>query len=327
MKTVIEHNYNTSRSWLELFAQTMGGSVNGNFVKGDNEIYEGTQCVLPVEDGITAILSDKTYKQDILVKYRNENSNFMGLYFYLTDQDIDFVLNGNTTVVGELNYNLSIVDSDVDMDYGFQKGTRIFAICILFDKDILSKKLHQIDKKLSLNNIFLNAEKNAVIRLDRIDPESLFLISDFRKIAYDNALYEIFFKGLVYQLTSNYLQHVTAHKDISDRKKSTDLKNILKSKKLLKNIVEEPFPGINYLAEQVCMSPSKFKKLFTEISGLNPGTYFYKIKLNRAKEMLETGKYNVNEVARQLNYSTVSYLGKRFNERYGICPKKYQSLF
>jgi AraC-like DNA-binding protein len=157
--------------------------------------------------------------------------------------------------------------------------------------------------------------------------ESLILINSFRKIPYDSTLYEIFFRGLVYGLIGNYLKQLTHKKIIIDKTISVDVKNIIASKAMLQNLIEGPFPGVNFLAEQVAMSPSKYKKLFIKISGVNPGTYFYNNKINRAKEMLETGKFTVNEVAQKLNYANVSYLAKRFNEMYGIFPKEYQSLF
>ncbi|KFF15055.1 helix-turn-helix transcriptional regulator [Flavobacterium hydatis] len=326
MKTII-HHYDTSLNWIDVLANAMGGSIEGNFIKGDNETYKGTHFILPIEEGITAMLIDTTYKEEVLLKYRNENTNFIGLYFYLTNLDVNYILDDEVTSVGKLNYNLSIVDSSIDMDYHVQKGTRIFVVCIILNKETLKKNFSKITKIAPIADIVLDAQKNTIIRLDRMGIESLILINSFRKIPYDSTLYEIFFRGLVYGLIGNYLKQLTHKKIIIDKTISVDVKNIIASKAMLQNLIEGPFPGVNFLAEQVAMSPSKYKKLFIKISGVNPGTYFYNNKINRAKEMLETGKFTVNEVAQKLNYANVSYLAKRFNEMYGIFPKEYQSLF
>ncbi|MCC9070292.1 helix-turn-helix transcriptional regulator [Flavobacterium sp. F-65] len=326
MKT-IAHNNNTEQDWIDVLAEAIGGSIEGNFIKGDNEIWKGTHFVLPIEDGITAMLVDTTYKEEVLLKYHNENSNFIGLYFYLTNLDVEFIIEKQSTLIGKLNFNLSVVDCAIDMHYIVRNGTRIFVICILFDKEALKKYFAKITKIAPIANIILDAEKNTIIRLDRMCLDSLILIKDFRKTPYDNPLYETYFKGLIYGLIGNYLNQLGNKKIIIDKTINVDIKSIITSKAMLQSNIEGPFPGVIFLAEQVSMSPSKYKKLFAKISGVNPGTYFYNNKLYRAKELLETGKFTVNEVAHKLNYANVSYLAKRFNEMYGVFPKEYQSLF
>ncbi|MBF7093484.1 helix-turn-helix transcriptional regulator [Flavobacterium sp. ALJ2] len=326
MKTVM-YNYNTSLNWVDVLAKGMRGSIEGNFIKGDNEMYKGTHFILPIEEGITAILIDATYKEEVLLKYRNKNANFIGLYFYQTNLDVDFVLDAESTLLGKLNYNLSVVDSAINMDYIIQSGTRTFVVCILFNKDTLRNYFSKITKVASIAEIILNTEKNTIMRLDRMSLESLILINDFRKISYSNPLYEVYFKGFIYGLIGDYLKQLSTKKIVIDKAISEDIKKIIASKAMLQSCVEEPFPGVHFLAEHVDMSPSKYKKLFAEISGLTPGTYFYNNKLKCAKDLLETGRFTVNEVAQKLNYSNVSYLAKRFNEMYGVLPKEYQNLF
>lgn len=326
MKT-ITHNNNAEQNWIDVLAKAMGGSIEGNFIKGDNETYTGTHLFLPIEDGITALLVDTTYKEEVLLKYHNENTNFIGLYFYLTNSDVEFILGNQSTLIGKLNFNLSVVDCTIDMNYIVRNGTRVFVICILFDKNALKKYFSKITKLAPIANIVLDAEKNTIIRLDRMCLDSLILINDFRKITHDNPLYENYFKGLIYGLIGNYLKQLGRKKIVIDKIINEDVKRIITSKAMMQKNIEGPFPGVVFLAEQVSMSPSKYKKLFAKISGVNPGTYFYNNKLYRAKELLETGKFTVNEVAHKLNYANVSYLAKRFNEMYGVFPKEYQNLF
>ena len=325
MKT-ITHQYDTSVKWIEVLAKAMGGSVEGNFIKGNNEIYYGTHFILPIEEGITAMLIDTSYKETVRLKYRNRNANFIGLYFYLTNLDVEFFLDKEEASVGKLKHNLSVVDCTIGTDYLVQKGTRIYVICILFDKDSIAEKFSKISKTASFFESASYNKKNVMFRLDRMNIESLVLINDFRKIAYENSLYEIYFKGLVYGLTANYLKQLQTKKSIKEKIFNADIESIIASKVMLRNNLEGPFPGIGFLAGQIGMSPSKYKKLFVKISGVNPGTYFYNNKLNKAKELLESGKFTVNEVAHKLSYANVSYLSKRFHQMYGVLPKEYQNL-
>ncbi|MHC0442826.1 helix-turn-helix transcriptional regulator [Flavobacterium sp. 3-210] len=323
MKKVI-YNYDASLNWLDALGEALGGKIDENFIKVDNAICKGTHFIVPVEDGITAMVVDTTYKEEVLLQYRNENTNYLGLHFYITNLDINLIIDGDHNLIGKLNYNLSFIDCAVDMDYKIQKETRFFGVFIFFKKDILNKYFPHLTP---IYDVTLGTKKNTIISLDRMCNESLILIKDFRKIQYDNLLYKIYFVGLVYGLISNFVKYLNKNKIIEHKNITIDVKNIIVSKTMLQNIIQEPFPGINFLAKQVAMSPAKYKKLFARISGANPGTYFCLNKLNMAKELLETGKFTVNEVARKLNYSTPSYLTKRFSEMYGVCPKEYQSLF
>ena len=91
MKAVKQKN-NSSVDWLNSLRRNNEKSEDGNFIYFDDEICTGTNCVLSLEDGITAILSDKLFKMNFSLKYRNLKSNFVGLYFFITDKNIEFNL-------------------------------------------------------------------------------------------------------------------------------------------------------------------------------------------------------------------------------------------
>jgi AraC-like DNA-binding protein len=323
---VVTHRYGTDLNWIEVLADAMGGTVQGNFVKGDNELYKGTHFILPFEKKIAAMLVDVTYKENALIEYRNGVDYFVGLYFYITYNDFNFIHNNESTLLGKQDYNLAIIDSALDIDYAVNEGTRTYVVCIFIDKTELKEYMNKAPTlKLLSKNIF-NTEKNTIISMDRMNTPCSVLINDFKKISYENPLFEFYFRGLVYQLIGNYLDQLLTKKFIIGKVIGDDVKSIIASKNSMIESIDQVFPGIDFLADQVFMSPSKYKKLFTKISGVSPGAFFYSNKLERAKELLETGQYTVSEVSDKLNYANISYLAKRFNSKYGVFPKEYQNL-
>jgi AraC-like DNA-binding protein len=42
-----------------------------------------------------------------------------------------------------------------------------------------------------------------------------------------------------------------------------------------------------------------------------------------ARKLLETNKYNVNEIGLKVGYSTASHFISAFKKKYGTTPKKY----
>lgn len=323
---VIQHCYSTETKWIDVVAKAMGGIVEGNFVKGDNEIYTGTHFFLELEEKIAAMLVDTSYKEDVLLKYKNDETSFIGLYFYITNNNVDFILDNEALVVGKYDYNLTIIDSDLETDYAVNKGTHTYAICIFISKRLLQEFMETVPRLKLVSKDVFNEEKNTIVSMGRMGTESLNLINDFRKISYDNPLFELYFRGLSYNLMGHFIALLLTKKIIISKVIEDDIKSILASKIYLMENIDEVFPGIDFLANQALMSSSKYKTLFTKISGLTPAAFFYSNKLQRAKDLLETGTLTVSEISDKLNYANISHLAKRFNNKYGIFPKEYQSF-
>lgn len=325
MKT-ITYSYGTELNLIDVLAEAMGGSIEGDFIKGNNELYEGTHFVMPFDNRVSALLIDATYKESALLEYRSGVDYFVGMYFHVIKDDINFIQNEESTLVGKQDYNLLIVDSLLDFDYVVEKGVNTYVVCIFVYKSVLIEYMDKVPALKLLSKDVFNTEKNTIISMDCMNTDCSILINDFRKIEYDNPLFELYFKGLIYKLIGNYLEQLLTKKFVISKVMGEDVKSIIASKARLLEAVDEVFPGVDFLAKEACMSTSKYKKLFNKISGLSPGAFFYSNKLERAKELLETGQYTVSEVSDKLNYANISYLAKRFNSKYGIFPKEYQSL-
>ena len=323
---IISHRYNNELSWKDVLSKAMGGSIDGNFIRGNNELYEGTHFILPWENKIAAMLIDVTYKESALLEYINNVDYFVGLNFYVMNHDVNLIANNGVALVGKQDYNLSIIDSALDFDFVVDEGTRTYVICIFIHKIVFKEYMDEIPALKAISKDIFNAKKNTIISMDRMNAECSALINDFMKIPYENPLFEFYFRGLIYSLIGSYMEQILTKKFIISKVMGDDVKSILASKAMLLESIDEVFPGVDFLAEKVFMSPSKFKKLFTKISGLSPGSFFYGKKIERAKELLETGQYTVGEVSDKLNYANISYLAKRFNSKYGIFPKEYQNL-
>ena len=81
--------------------------------------------------------------------------------------------------------------------------------------------------------------------------------------------------------------------------------------------------------DQAINSPTlkKLKEGFKELYGDTIYAYLLDHKMEEARRMLNSQKYNVNEVGLKLGYSTASHFISAFKKQYGTTPKKYiQSL-
>ncbi len=81
--------------------------------------------------------------------------------------------------------------------------------------------------------------------------------------------------------------------------------------------------SVGALADQAGLSPSHFRALFKEFTGLTVKEYHHKIKISRAKELLLSGECNVTEAAMRTGFSDIYYFSRLFKKVTGTNPSEY----
>lgn len=77
------------------------------------------------------------------------------------------------------------------------------------------------------------------------------------------------------------------------------------------------------LAKNFYISKEYMSKQFKSEFGMGIFDYIDYLKIHRAKQMLMSGKYKINEISSALNFYDQSHFNKRFKKYTGISPKKY----
>ena len=85
----------------------------------------------------------------------------------------------------------------------------------------------------------------------------------------------------------------------------------------------DPELDVNTLAEVAGLSPSYFRRLFTEIYRLPPGQYISLIRMEKAKDLLSSGSCSVSEVAEMVGYSSIYYFSGAFRKAVGVSPSEF----
>ncbi len=81
--------------------------------------------------------------------------------------------------------------------------------------------------------------------------------------------------------------------------------------------------NVDQFADKLFVSRSKFYYKVKALTGGSPNAFFKTYKLNRAKELLDSGQYLVSEVADMTGFSTPSVFGRNFKVRFGMTPTEY----
>ena len=79
---------------------------------------------------------------------------------------------------------------------------------------------------------------------------------------------------------------------------------------------------VAYYANLCNMSEVNFRRLFKEYTGFSPIDYRNDLRLSNAKNKLQSGEYNVSEVAELCGFSNLSFFIRLYKKKYGYTPKK-----
>jgi transcriptional regulator GlxA family with amidase domain len=83
--------------------------------------------------------------------------------------------------------------------------------------------------------------------------------------------------------------------------------------------LDEPI-AIAALAARVNLSPSRFRQLFTVQTGIGPGRYLQRLRLRRARLLIEGTFLSVKEVMGLAGYSDPSHFSRDFRRVHGVSP-------
>jgi AraC-like DNA-binding protein len=80
---------------------------------------------------------------------------------------------------------------------------------------------------------------------------------------------------------------------------------------------------VDTLAGLVNMSPSAFHRCFKEVTASSPIQYLKKIRLNKAKELLQLQKLKVKQVSTQVGYESTAQFSREFKRYFNQSPGEF----
>ena len=139
-----------------------------------------------------------------------------------------------------------------------------------------------------------------------------------------DSMKELYFKGKVYELLSLYFNK-SEDPSLEQCPFLVDEENVQKIRRAKDIILErmtDP-PSLENLSLEIGLSLKKLKEGFKQLYGDTVYSYLLDHKMEDARRMLDSQKFNVNEVSLKLGYSTASHFIAAFKKKYGTTPKKY----
>ncbi|MFT3902087.1 MAG: two-component regulator propeller domain-containing protein [Niabella sp.] len=105
---------------------------------------------------------------------------------------------------------------------------------------------------------------------------------------------------------------------------STDEEFIQKALGYVEKNMSDPNLSVQELSRELLLGRATlYRKLFA-LTGQTPVEFIRSIRLQRARQLLETGKLTVSEIAYEVGFSDPKYFTKVFREAFNLTPSAYQ---
>jgi AraC-like DNA-binding protein len=281
----------------------------------------GSQEVIKIEDDFVLIRFQNDENEPFQVE-KQINQGLIQFHFGIKGK-AKFVFNqGNYTLDLKEEKALLLYNPQKELPLNLVLEPQTWVISVI----ISIKKFHALFSTEASYIPFLSGENQdkKYYNESDISPSMAIVLSQLFHYNLHPNIKNLYYKGKGYELLSLYFNR-SEDPNAEQCPFLVDEENVLKIKKAKEIIIAnmaEP-PGLQELADEIGLNIKKLKMGFKQIYGDTVYGFLFDYKMDFARQLLDSGSYNVNEVGLKIGYSTGSHFIAAFKKKFATTPKKY----
>ena len=116
---------------------------------------------------------------------------------------------------------------------------------------------------------------------------------------------------------------LTIIENLLDKKQQKIMGTIDKIKYFIQRNFQKKI-SLKEASDAVCLSPKYISKLFKENTGIGFNEYKLQLKMEKAKEFLDSSDLNINQISSYIGYNNVESFVRIFKQMQGCTPTEYR---
>jgi AraC-like DNA-binding protein len=166
-------------------------------------------------------------------------------------------------------------------------------------------------------------EKSAVTAPMRLTSRQQQLLASLRDAPVLAAAQKLWYQTKALELAAELFFLPPGEKELfCQRQQRLSAERVEKVVALLREKLVDP-PNLEEIGRAVGCSPFHLSRTFSTATGMTIPQYLRQLRMERAAELLRSGKFNVTEAALEVGYSSLSHFSQAFHETFGCCPGLY----
>jgi AraC-like DNA-binding protein len=204
-------------------------------------------------------------------------------------------------------------------------GDRHQFITVEFSRDHLQKQLADSEADLEpkvRRAVFPEKEATVISTPQPMGAEQRNVVASLLQPPVPRAAQSLWYQSKALELMAHFLFTPKDPELFCMRQKRVARDRVERTKELLARDVSNP-PTLEALGQEVGCSPFYLSRIFSREVGLTIPQFLRNLRMERAAELLRSGRYNVTEAATEVGYASLSHFSKAFCETIGCCPALY----
>ena len=198
-------------------------------------------------------------------------------------------------------------------------------VTLEFCREHLQKQLEHCEADLDphMRNTVFSGKGSATVSSPRpISRDQRNVVGSLLQPPVPKAAQALWYQSKALELMAHFLFLPKDPELFCMRQKRVARERVERARDLLARNLANP-PTLEGLGQAVGCSPFHLSRIFSREVGFTIPQYLRKLRMERAAELLRTGRYNVTEAATEVGYSSLSHFSKAFCETIGCCPVLY----
>jgi len=299
-------------------------------VRSNNPFTRSTMHYQKIEKGLWMIHGDTEYKANINFRSTVDKS-LPSDYYVLNFKIAHWKTNSKMSLINGIPYRkfswLLYKPNANTSNYHF-KGSRELWFAVFFNDQWLKEVLcEEAFFKTSNLKYFFESETRFVVWPEETEYAANIYMKSLDLFQLKENTGKINLDLLRDSAINQLMQFANKYKTDSIRKNffeipDADHKKMLKVEKILQQNIHLSFIGIDELARQAGISPTKLKANFKIMNGQTVFQYFREKQMEYARTLLENNKNQVKVVALLFGYTSASKFSAAFKKQFGFLPSQ-----
>ena len=327
---MIRYNYSLKdyRSWLKGFARLLNLRIVEKKLIIPPHLGDGYMYASTINQDISYVILNLSLKDD-LVLFRKKSFDYgLSLAFHQVDVSDFFKVSEQVNTITDKNprrNSIFLSSTNYDLELTYSKNSVLKIVGVLFSPEFLRKCLK---KDILLDIMLYTGQRLQNVNKVPITFEYRQILDEIFETNIHSPISNLILQNRILLLTEKFLNTFlekrysinSAGRKVKEKEK--DIKALQEVESILSSNDLEKFPSIEVLSRTAMMSSTKLKTKFKSVYGMKLYEFYNRNRLEKAKEMLQSGKYSVKEVGHDIGFSNLSNFAKAFRKEFGILPNE-----
>jgi AraC-like DNA-binding protein len=309
--------------FLQTVSRSFKTRVGDGLIEVPSHIGTGFMRAISLPCGISALISDLKFREDIILNRASYNGDYYVLQFNEAVETPTLYSTPRSDAFNLVKQMVLLTHTKVASKYFIPANARLISYRIIFHRKHLLQFMDEPVVDELLSKYFSD-----FVQTGSIEPLDVEYRSILKQMMHENVAHPLsinFVQNRTLLLLEKFLLKVASQEKTSiDKLRFSDneIVRLMKIESMLVNDFSVTPPNINYLSKICAMSPTKLKTDFKKLYGVPIYEYYQKNRMQRAKLLLMEGKYSIKEVGIKVGYSNLSHFAGSFKKEFGMLPSE-----